>query len=60
MGQTEEITLGKAFEIAEVTMETMKRFLMKNGVQPRLGQTVEETQKDYLTLRRYFDERDCK
>jgi predicted HTH domain antitoxin len=58
--QTEEMTLGKAAEIAEVSMETMKRFLMKNEVKPRLGQTIEEAQKDYLTLRRYLDERDCK
>jgi predicted HTH domain antitoxin len=58
--QTEEMTLGKAAEIAEVSMETMKLFLMKNGVKPRLGQTVEEAQKDYLTLRRYFDECECK
>ena len=58
--QTEEISVGKAAEIAEVSMETIKRFLMKNGVKPRLGQTVGEAQKDYLTIKEFLDERNRK
>lgn len=58
--RTEEITLGKVAEIAGVSMETMKRFLMKNGVRPRLGQTVEEARKDYLTIKEFLDERNRK
>ncbi len=59
--QTEEITLGKAAEIAGVSMETIKRFLMKNGMRPRLGpETIEEARRDYLTIKKFLDERDRK
>jgi predicted HTH domain antitoxin len=49
--QTEDISLGKAAEIAGVSMETMKRFLMKNGIRPELGpETIEEARQECLAL----------
>lgn len=49
--QTEDISLGKAAEIAGVSMETMKRFLMKNGIGPELGpETIEEARQECLAL----------
>jgi predicted HTH domain antitoxin len=56
--QNEEISLGKAAEIAGVCWEDMKRILMKNGIQPRLGpETIEEAREEYLTLERFLNER---
>jgi predicted HTH domain antitoxin len=55
--QNEEISLGKA-EIAGVCWEDMKRILMKNGIQPRLGpETIEEARQEFLTLERFLNER---
>jgi predicted HTH domain antitoxin len=55
--QTEDISLGKAAEIAEVSMETMKRFLMKNGVRPELGpETIEEANQECLELQEILNE----
>lgn len=49
--QNEDISLGKAAEIAGVSMETMKRFLMKNGIRPELGpETIEEAHQECLEL----------
>lgn len=57
--QNEEISLGKAAEIAGVCWEDMKRILMKNGIQPRLGpETIEEARQECLTLERFLNERE--
>ena len=58
--QHEEISVGKAAEIAGVSFERMKRLLLDHGIQPRLGpQTVAQAQKEAKTLRRYLNERHC-
>ncbi len=59
--QTEEISLGKAAEIAGLYWEDMRDVLIRNGIKPELGpENNEEAEKDYLTLRRFLDERNSK
>jgi predicted HTH domain antitoxin len=54
--QTEEISVGKAAEIAGISMETMKRYLVKNGVMPRFApENMEEARKDYQTIRGFLE-----
>ena len=51
--QTEEISIGKAAEIAGVCWEDMKRILIKNGIRPRLGpETIEEAREEVLSTRK--------
>ena len=59
--QTEEISVGKAAEIAGVSMETMKRVLIKNGIMPRFApETIEEARQDFLSIKEFLDERNRK
>jgi predicted HTH domain antitoxin len=59
--QTEEISLGKAAEIAGLYWEDMKDVLIRNGIKPELGpESIEEAQNDYLTIRNFLNERNCK
>ena len=54
--QNEEISIGKAAEIAGLCWEDMRDELVKNGIQPRLGpETVEEASKEYLAVRRMLE-----
>jgi predicted HTH domain antitoxin len=56
--QNEEVSLGKAAEIAGLCWEEMKDALIKNGAKPRLGpQTIEEARKDYLAIERFLSGR---
>lgn len=55
--QTEDISLGKAAEIAGLCWEDMRDELIKNGVKPRLGpETIEEAKKDYENALRIYNE----
>jgi predicted HTH domain antitoxin len=59
--QTEDISLGKAAEIAGLYWEDMRDILIRNGIKPELGpESIEEVQKDYLTIRNFLNERNCK
>jgi predicted HTH domain antitoxin len=59
--QTEDITLGKAAEVAGVSLETMKQILVDNGVEPELGpETIEEAQQECLNMRKIINERNRK
>jgi len=59
--QNEDISIGKAAEIAGVCWEDMRDELIKNGITPRLApRTIEEAQKDYHTIRKFLSERDRK
>jgi predicted HTH domain antitoxin len=56
--QNEDISIGKAAEIAGVCWEDMRDELVKNGINPRLApRTIEEAQKDYHTIRKFLSER---
>ena len=55
--QHEEISIGKAAEIAGVSIERMKEIFIKHGIQPRLGaQTVKEAREEAKVIRRYLNE----
>jgi predicted HTH domain antitoxin len=57
----DDISLGKAADIAGVSMEGMKQALIDNGVQPRLGpRTVEEAQSEVRNIRGHMSESDHK
>ena len=57
----EDISLGKAAEIAGVSMEGMKKALIDNGVQPRLGpRTIEEARNEVRNIREHMNESDHK
>ena len=57
----EDISLGKAAEIAGISMERMKQALIDNGVQPRLGpRTAEEARNEVRNIREYISEPDHK
>lgn len=59
--QNEDISIGKAAQIAGVCWEDMRDELIKNGITPRLApRTIEEAQKDYHTIRKFISERDHK
>ncbi len=50
--QTEEISIGKAAEIAGICWEDMRNALIKNGVKPRLApESIEEARQDYLAIK---------
>jgi predicted HTH domain antitoxin len=52
----EEISIGKAAEIAGVSFERMKELLIENGIQPRLGaRTLEEACEEVKTYERYLN-----
>jgi len=54
----EEISVGKAAEMAGVSFERMKELLMEHGIQPRLGaRTLEEAREEVRTYERYVNER---
>jgi predicted HTH domain antitoxin len=55
--QNEEISIGKAAEIAGLCWEDMRDELAKNGVKPRLApETIEEAKQDYKNAMRIYDE----
>jgi predicted HTH domain antitoxin len=55
--QTDEISIGKAAEIAGLCWEDMRDELMKNGIKPRLvPETIEEAKEDYLAAKRIYNE----
>jgi predicted HTH domain antitoxin len=55
--QNEDISIGKAAEIAGVCWEDMKRILIKNGIRPKLGpETIEEARQEYLLAKEIADE----
>jgi predicted HTH domain antitoxin len=59
--QHEEISIGKAAQIAGVCWEDMKENLVENGINPRFApRTIEEARKDYYVARKLMDERDRK
>ncbi|MEW6097114.1 MAG: UPF0175 family protein [bacterium] len=52
----ESISVGKAANIAGVSLEQMKDILISNGIQPRLGpETIEEAEDEVTTLRKVLD-----
>ena len=54
--QTENISLGKAAEIAGLCWDDMKQILMKNGIRPRLGpETIEEAKEEILSTERIIN-----
>ena len=56
--QNEEITLGKAAEVAGVSLETIKQILVENGVEPELGtETIEEARQECLNMRKIINEK---
>lgn len=56
--RNEEITLGKAAEVAGVSLETIKQILVENGVEPELGpETIEEARQECLNMRKIINER---
>lgn len=53
----ESISVGKAANIAGVSLEQMKDILISHGIQPRLGaKTIKEAENEVITLRRILDE----
>jgi predicted HTH domain antitoxin len=55
--QTEDISIGKAAEIAGIYWEDMKNALIENGVTPELGpETIEEARQEILSARRMISE----
>ena len=55
--QTEEISLGKAANLAGVSFEQMKEILRSRGIQLRLGpETQEEALEEVAALRRHLHE----
>ncbi len=53
--QTEDISLGKAAELAGVSWEQMREILLEHDIQPRLGpETVEEIEEEIQVLRKHF------
>lgn len=53
--RTEDISLGKAANLAGVSFEQMKEILQSRGVQLRLGpKTQEEALEEVATLRRHL------
>ncbi|WP_219857130.1 UPF0175 family protein [Candidatus Hakubella thermalkaliphila] len=53
--QTEDISLGKAANLAGVSFEQMKEVLRSRGIQLRLGpETREEALEEVATLRRHL------
>jgi len=59
--QHEEISIGKAAEIAGVCWEDMKENLVENGITPRFApRTIEEARKDCEVIKKLIDERDRK
>jgi len=51
--KNEDISVARAAEIAGVSFEDMKRILVKNGVEPRLGpKTREEARQEHLNMRK--------
>ncbi len=53
--QTEDISLGKAAELAGVSWEQMREILLEHGIQPRLGpDTIEEIEEEIQVLRKHF------
>ena len=54
--ETEEISLGKAANLAGLSWAQMKEVLVEHGVQPRLGpETLEDAQEEVDALRDYFE-----
>ena len=54
--QTEEISIGKAAEIAGLCWEDMRDELMENGITPELGpENIDEAKKEYLTAKRTLE-----
>lgn len=55
--QTEDISIGKAAEIAGIYWEDMKNALIENGITPELGpETIEEARREILSARRMIGE----
>jgi predicted HTH domain antitoxin len=55
VNQTEDISLGKAANLAGVSFEQMKEILQSRGVPLRLGaETKEEALEEVTTLRRHL------
>jgi predicted HTH domain antitoxin len=58
--RTEDISLGKAAELAGVSWLRMREILLSRGVQPRLGpETEEDALAEVRALRRHLDESGC-
>ena len=53
--QTEDISLGKAAELAGVSWEQMREMLLEHSIQPHLGpETIEEIEEEIQVLRKHF------
>jgi predicted HTH domain antitoxin len=51
--KNDEISLARAAKIAGVSFESMKRILLKNGIEPRLGpETLEEARQEHINMRK--------
>jgi len=51
--KNDEISLAKAAKIAGVSFESMKRILLKNGIEPRLGpESREEAREEHINMRK--------
>jgi predicted HTH domain antitoxin len=53
--QMEDISLGKAAELAGVSWEQMREILLEYSIQPCLGpETIEEIEEEIQVLRKHF------
>ena len=56
--QSEDISLGRAAELAGVSWDQMREILLEKGIQPRLGpETVDEAKAEAQGLRDFFASR---
>ncbi|MBN2092135.1 UPF0175 family protein [candidate division KSB1 bacterium] len=53
--QHKNISVGKAAEVAGVSLEQMKELLIQQGIRPRLGlESVADAFEDYQTLKKHI------
>jgi predicted HTH domain antitoxin len=51
--KNDEISLARAAKIAGVSFESMKRILLKNGIEPKLGpESREEARQEHINMRK--------
>ena len=51
--KNDEISLAKAAKIAGVSFESMKRILLKDGIEPRLGpESCEKAREEHINMRK--------
>jgi len=53
--RSQDISLGKAAAVANVSFDRMKEVLIQHGIQPRLGAgTIEEARREMETIDKFF------